>query len=231
MAQTIQLFGAIAVRPAVPPLLVDFEARSGFTVAARWELNPAVKQQIDEGAKFDLVITNPQPIDELIASDKVMGGSKVVFGRIAMGVATQAGNTIGPVENGEDFRELMKEARSIAYASEGTSGAYFRSLLERLDLSDVLSKLVPVSGGQTAAAVGRGEAEIGVIPVTSIIAAGPDAVLVSKFPREFQSYIEFAIGIAEGAINREGAEQLLSYLASPSLDALLSARGLDRYLT
>ncbi len=89
MDQQVRLFGAVAVRPAVLAVISRFETISGCKVAVRWELNPTVRKQIEAGEPFDLVITNPDLIEELTALGKVKAGSQVAFGRIAMGVAAK----------------------------------------------------------------------------------------------------------------------------------------------
>ncbi|MER9251453.1 substrate-binding domain-containing protein [Mesorhizobium sp. M0598] len=229
MNQEIRLFGAIAVRPAILALIPRFETATGFTVAVRWELNPTVKKQIEAGEAFDLVITNPDLVQDLTASGKVKAGSQVAFGRIAMGVAAKAGSRPLDIGSVEAFEQALKSARSIAYASEGTSGGYFSGLLERLGIADeVEPKLVAIPGGQTAPAVGRGEAELGVVPVTSILAAAPEVVLVGRFPAELQSYVDFAIGISADSTDAEAANQLSAFLMSAAVDDMLAARGVER---
>lgn len=229
MDQQIRLFGAVAVRPAVLAVIPRFETITGYKVAARWELNPAVRTQIEAGEPFDLVITNPNLIEELVSLGKVRTGSQVTFGRIAMGVAAREGGRALDIGSVEAFKQTLKGARSIAYASDGTSGGYFQGLLERLGIADeVKPKLVPVSGGQTAAAIGRGEADLGVVPVTSILAAAPEAMLVGRFPAELQSYIDFAIGVSADSTDAEAASQLSAFLVSADIDETLSARGIER---
>ncbi|MGR9275545.1 molybdate ABC transporter substrate-binding protein [Rhizobium leguminosarum] len=229
MTQEIRLFGAIAVRPAVLALISQFEKATGFTVAVKWELNPVVKKQIEAGGSFDLVITNPNLIEDLTASGKVKAGSEVAFGRIAMGVAAKAGGRPLDIRSVEAFKHALKSAGSIAYASEGSSGGYFSGLLERLGIADeVKPKLVAISGGQTAPAVGRGEAELGVVPVTSILAAAPEVMLVGRFPAELQSYIDFAIGISAASTDAEAARQLSEFLTSKAVDDILAAKGVER---
>lgn len=230
MIQEIRLFGAIAVRPAVLALISEFETDTGFTVAVKWELNPVVKKQIEAGEPFDLVITNPNLVEDLAVLGKVKAGSEVAFGRIAMGVAAKAGGRPLDIGSVEAFKHALKSARSIAYASEGTSGGYFSGLLERLGIADeVKPKLVAISGGQTAPAVGRGEAELGVVPVTSILAAAPDVMLVGRFPAELQSYIDFAIGISADSTDAEAARQLSEFLTSTAVDDILAAKGVERH--
>lgn len=165
MSREIRLVGAIAVRPVILALIPEFEAATGHTVAARWELNPIVKQQIEAGEPFDLVIINPNLVEALAVLGKLDPASQVPFGRIAMGVAAKAGRPLPDLGTVAAFEHALKSAASIAYANEGTSGSYFIGLLERLGIAgEVKPKLVATSGGQTAAAVAHGEAELAVIP-------------------------------------------------------------------
>ncbi len=229
MDRHIRLFGAIAVRPAVLAVLPRFETATGLKVAVRWELNPAVRRQIEAGEPFDLVITNPNHVADLTALGKVRAGSQVAFGRIAMGVAARAGSRPLDIGSVTAFKQVLTGARSIAYAFDGTSGGYFSGLLERLGMEDeVKPKLVPTEGGQTVAAVGRGQAELGVVPITSILAAAPEVMLVGRFPAELQSYIDFAIGIGVDAADAEAAGRLSAFLASAAIDEALAAKGFER---
>jgi len=232
MNQQIRFFGAIAVRPAVLPLLSRFEAATGYRVETDWALNPAVRKQIEAGQPFDLVLTNPDLVEQLVRLGKVEARGWTLFGRIAMGVAAQAGHRRLDIGSVDGFRHALTGAASIAFASEGTSGAYFLQLLERVGIAvEMRPKLVPISGGQTAPAVGRGEAELGVVPVTSILAAAPDVILAGLFPPELQSYIDFAIGISAHARDAGAAQQLSNFLMSPDTDSTLEAKGVERFPT
>jgi len=231
MRGDIRIFGAIAVRPAVLEVISRFETATGLTVVAKWELNPTVKKQIEAGEPFDLVITNPSLVEGLVAVGKVKAGSQMPFGRIAMGMAAKAGSRPRDIGSVDQFRQALKGASSIAYASEGTSGGYFSGLLERLGIADeVKPRLVAVTGGETAATVGRGEAELGVVPVTSILAAAPAVMLLGRFPPELQSYIDFDFdtGISVDATDTEAARQLSEFLRSTALDEILASKGVER---
>lgn len=229
MTQEIRLFGAIAVRPAVLGLMSRFAKETGHSVAAKWELNPEVKKQIEGGEPFDVVIINPDMVRDLTTARKVRAESRVSFGRIGMGVAARKGSRPLNLGSVEDFKRALKNARSIAYAGEGTSGRHFADLLEQLGIAEeVKPRLIAVPGGQTAPAVARGEAELGVVPVTSIIAAAPEIVLGGRFPAELQSYVDFDIGISTDARDVGAAMQLSEFLMSEAVDDFLAARGIDR---
>ena len=75
----------------------------------------------------------------------------------------------------------------------------------------------------------HGEAELAVIPVSSILAAAPDVVLAGRFPSELQSYIDFAIGISAAARDAKAARVLSAFLTSAASDEGLAARGLERH--
>ncbi|OWO92483.1 molybdate ABC transporter substrate-binding protein [Rhizobium esperanzae] len=168
-------------------------------------------------------------VQDLTATGKVKAGSQVRFGRVGMGVAAKAGSR--PLDMGSvvAFVHALKSAETIAYASDGTSGSYFCGLLDRLGIADeVKPKLVAVPGGQTAAAVSRGEAELAVVPVTSILAAAPDVVLAGRFPAELQSYIDFAVGVSADPRDAEAARQLSAFLTSTAVDDILTAKGVER---
>ncbi|MEY9783401.1 molybdate transport system substrate-binding protein [Sinorhizobium fredii] len=167
-------------------------------------------------------------VQDLTALGKVKVGSQIAFGRIAMGMAAKAGSRSLDIGSVPAFEHALKSARSIAYAADGTSGGYFSGLLEHLGIADeVKPKLVGISGGQTALSVVGGEAELAVVPVTSILAA-PDVMLVGPFPAELQSYIDFAIGISAHPRDTEAAKQLSEFLMSTDVDGTLAAKGVER---
>jgi molybdate transport system substrate-binding protein len=162
---SLQFLGAVAVRPAVLPAIADFEAQTGVVVACRWDLNPAIDVQIRAGASFDLVVTNPHFIEQLSVLGNILANTQVPFGRIGLGIAARADADRPRIDTQETFEAALQNATSIAYASEGSSGAHFVDLLERLGLTrDVGPKLIPVAGAGTASSVARGEAELAVVP-------------------------------------------------------------------
>src|SRR5215207_2514891 len=181
LAAEVKLFSAVAVRPAILDLIPAFEQRTGHKVEVKFEVNPAVKKQIEAGESFDVVLVNPEMVEDLTKQGKVVAGSQAAFGRAGMGVAVRAGAPKPDLSSVEAFKRALLDAKSVAYAGEGSSGIYFISLLARLGIAEEMkSKLKSVAGGQTGQVVARGEAELGVVPVTTILAAAPGADLVFR---------------------------------------------------
>jgi molybdate transport system substrate-binding protein len=229
MAQEIKLFSAVDVRLAIQEMVPQFEAATGKKIVMKFELNPAVKKQIDEGESFDVVLINPPMIDELVTSGKVSNGSKTGFGRIPMALAIKAGASKPDISTTDGLRRTLLAAASVAYVGDGSSGVYFNGLLEKLGiLAQMKDKLRSVAGGQVGAAVVRGDAEIGASPIMAIIATGPSAQVGGLFPAELQSYIDFGVAYSTTTKDAATSKQLIEFLTDPKHDAALKSMGLER---
>ncbi|MGG5819334.1 substrate-binding domain-containing protein [Falsiroseomonas sp. HW251] len=184
----MKVLSAVAVRAAVLELLPAFERQTGRVAVAAFDLNPAVRTRVKGGEQFDVVVINADMVDDLIRAGKVVAGSQRLLGRAGLGVAVRAGARKPELGTVEAFRRALLGAQSVAYAGEGSSGAHFTALLARLGiLEDVAPKLRSVGGGETGQVVARGEAELGVVPVTTIMAAASGAELAGMFRVGLQS--------------------------------------------
>jgi len=228
-ATELKLLSAIAVRPVILDLLPAFERVTGRKVAASFALNPAVKLRIEAGELFDVVVINQDMLEDLIRQGKIAPGGRRAFGRVGLGVAVRAGAPKPDLSSVEALKHALVSAKSIAYAGEGSSGAHLTALLARLGIvEEVGPKLRSVGGGETGQVVARGEAELGIVPVTTILAAAPGAELAGLFPAELQSYIDFAAGLGAKARDAGGGNALVSFLTDPESDDLLRSRGVER---
>ena len=228
-APELKLLCAFTVRPVVLALVPAFEQATGRKVKISFALNPALKVQIEAGAEFDAVIIDASMVDDLVRQGKVAKDSQRAFGRIGLGVGVRAGAAKPDVSSVEALKRTLVNAKSIAYAGEGSSGAYLHGLFARLGImEEVGPKLVSISGGQTVQTVARGDADMTATAVTSILACAPDVELVGYFPTELQSYIEFAAGLSAAPNDLAGGELLLDFLTSPHVDEMLRSRGVER---
>lgn len=94
--------------------------------------------------------------------------------------------------------------------------------------AEMKGKLKSVGGGLTPVAVVKGEAELGVVPVTTIISAMPDVELAGLFPNELQSYISIAVGTSAASNELDASTSLVRFLQSAENDARLRKLGLER---
>jgi len=126
----------------------------------------------------------------------------------------------------EAFKRTLLIAKSIAYvdpASGGTSGIFLAHALEKLGIAaEIKSKvrLVSPSAGQSSPRVGevvqRGEAEIGIQPISELMeVAGID--VVGPRPADLQSPdLVYMAGSPATSEQPLAAKALIDFLAAPS---------------
>lgn len=225
----IKLWSAVAIRPALQELISAFENQTSILVSANFDLNPVVKRRIEAGETFDMVALNAELLDDLVSQGKVTREGRRPFGRVGLGVAVQAGSRKPDVSTVEALKQTLVNASSIACTPGGSSGAILSALLDRFGIRDeVLPKLKPVGGGETGHIVARGEADLGIVPVTTILVAAPGAELAGFLPAELQSYIDFDLGLSTSTNHARECSALADFLMSPDADDILRSKGVER---
>ena len=120
-------------------------------------------------------------------------------------------------------------AVAIAFAKEGAAGTYFVGLIDRLGLArDLQAKLRPVATGvDVAAAVAKGDAALGIMPLSEILPA-PGVEVLGLFPSDVQSYLIMVSATRRDSPRSAVASELIKFVISPSTLPVLKANGMDR---
>ena len=144
-AAELKVLSGNGPKAAVRALCAQFERATGHKVDLHFAVNADVIKKAESGESFDVVVGNPPTIDRLIKSRKV-AGSRTDFGRAGLGVAVRAGAPKPDISTVEAFKVALLMSKSIAYPGKGASGIYFVSLLDRLELKQMLqSRLKPMA--------------------------------------------------------------------------------------
>lgn len=224
----VRLLGALAIKSQLYALIERFEASRGARVASTFDLNPRVAQRILQGEAFDVGMTNPVYVGQLVHLGKVAGDTHVPFGRIPLAIAIRDGYAGQATKSLDDICSLLRQAKSITYTADGTSGKTFRNVMSRIGVwTEIAPRTQPMGAGQPVRAVAAGAADLAVAPLTTIIAA-PGVVPVATFPPDLQADIEISMFLSSEAENDAPARQLLRFLSEPALDADLASNGIIR---
>jgi molybdate transport system substrate-binding protein len=190
----------------------------------------AIPTRIKRGEPADVVIMVGASIDDLSRQGLVSASSKVNLARSEIGMVVRAGAAKPDIGSVEAFRRTLLETKSIAYSDSG-SGIYLSTtLFAKLGVADQVagkSRKIrgPPSGEPVAAVVARGEAEIGFQQVSELIHV-PGVAFVGAIPAELQEETFFSAAIATAVRQREAAEALIRFLASPEAASAISTAGL-----
>jgi len=226
-AAEIKVLHTPAFRAVINDLGPQFERSTGHKLVIKVEVSAVLKRQIEAGETFDVAILTRMHIDDLTKQGKIASGTRAHIARSGIGVGARAGASKPDISSVDAFKRMLLNAKSVTYSAEGASGIHFNSLLDRLGIAaEMKPKLKPVATGVTAERVARGEAEIVVAPIPSIVAV-PGVELVGPLPSELQSYIDFTAGVASGAKEAEAAKALIKFLAAPAAAPVLKAKGME----
>lgn len=218
-----------AFRPVVLALAQEFERESGDRVIEFHDTAGALSRRIESGEEADLVILTVSGITDLTAHGKLVAGKTARLARVGIGLAVKEGAPVPSIDEVEDFRQALLDAKSVAYidpASGGSSGIYLSQLIRRLGIAEELrGKTVLVKGGLVGDKIVAGEADIGLQQISELMAV-KGLKLAGPLPDAIQNYTLYAGGVASSAANPEGAERFLNYLQGEAAVRLLREKGM-----
>jgi len=225
-AAELKLKVADPLTAVVKELSPQFERDTGHKLIVKITPGPVVKRDIDAGEPFDLAISVTPVIDALIKEGKIVASTKADVAYSGIGVGVRRGAPKPDISSVEAFKGALLNAKSVAYAAQGASGAYFKALIERLGIADQMKlKLKPMSLDEFEPALSSGEAEMVIVTSSLIVASA--AELVGPVPTELQFYNSFAAGVGTDAKQAEIAKDLIKFITSPATVAVFKANGME----
>jgi molybdate transport system substrate-binding protein len=145
--------------------------------------------------------------------------------RAGVGVAVRAGTPKPDISSVDAFKQSLLNAKSVAYPQEGTSGAYFMGVLNRLQITEQMKpKLRPSTAGAGFGMVARGEAEMMVTIIPQLL-ANPGIEVAGPVPAELQTWIGLAAGVGVAAKEPDAAKALIAFLTTPAAMSVIKAKG------
>ena len=214
-------------RAAVRELCMQYAHASGHAVDLQLDVNPEVVRRGQAGEAFDVAVGNPSTIEQLIASGKVVAGSRADIGSAGLAVAVRAGAAKPDISSVEAFKRTLLAAKAVAFPAHGASGLYFVSLLDRLGLAaQMQGKLKPMAAEDCVEVVARGEADMVVVVATRIVGvAGVD--VVGPIPEALQTKIGFAAALSVSTKEPDAAKALIKFLSAPAAAVTLRKNGVN----
>ena len=209
-------------------LLPEFESTTGIKVttssgASVGNSPNTIPAQIRRGTAADVVILAREGLNELIAERRTVPGTDVDLAQSLIGMIVSAGRPKPDISTVESFKQALLRARSVAMSSS-TSGTYLTTkLLPQLGIADQMAGKISMSG---AAAVGRGEAEIGLQQVSEVLPI-PGTDFVGTIPAEVQYITTYAAGVVARSTQIDAAKLLIAFLTSDSAAAAIKKSGME----
>jgi len=143
-----------------------------------------------------------------------------------MGV--RAGAPKPDINTPDALKRTLLAAKSISFNPTGASAAPTYNMFARLGIADAVKPklILDAEAGRPQMNVAGGKAEL-VISLIPEIRFFPGVDLVGPIPPDFQSYVNFAGGVATNARDKDGAKALIQFITGPTIVPVLKAKGME----
>jgi molybdate transport system substrate-binding protein len=224
-AAELKILASTAVKTTLETLAPQLEKASGSKIDLTFAPASVLKQKIDEGAAFDLAILTTPIIDGLATSGKI-DTVRTAIAHSGIGVAIRKGAAKPDIGTREAFTQALLKANSVGFTAGGATGAYLKTLFEKLGIAEQLKPKLKLLPGGVGEAVTSGEIEIGMTQISEIL-PHPGAELVGPLPPDLQSYTYFSAGMSAASKDAEAAKALVKFLSGPEAQAIIKAKGME----
>ncbi len=230
MAQSLRVAAAADLAPVLPPILREFERKTGVHVDASFQSSATLATQIQNAAPFDLFLSADLAYPQRVIDARLADSAKPVpYARGTLVLWTRKDSRF-PTLSLDTLRDPSLKSLAIANPGHAPYGAAAQASLTHLGLIDALKpKLVVAENiAQTAQYVDSGNAEAGLISLTSALseplAARGRYILMPKdsYPAIMQGAV-----VLKSSQQPVAAHKLLDYLLSADVEKELSTRGLQ----
>jgi molybdate transport system substrate-binding protein len=202
-----------------------FHRESGHTVKFGFGLSPIIHKRVIDGESADVVIIQPNFIDELVKAGKLASGEHSVVGRVGIGLFVRADSVVPDISTSVALKRALLSADALVF-NNVASGNYFATMLERLEISEaVKSKVTRASPADVTTRIVQGKGNdlgVGTIP---LIHMDKRIKLVGPLPGELQSHLVYAAAIMTSAQSPDAGRDFIRFLGSPGARAAFAAAG------
>jgi molybdate transport system substrate-binding protein len=226
MSQSLRMISSMATRELLAALAARYQQQTGQAVDAQAGGGVDVARRIEAGEAFDVVVLASNAIDKLIASGKVLRGSRVDVVESGVAIAVRAGARHWPVNDEAQVRAAVEGAASLSY-STGPSGVYLEQLFGRWGILENIRPriVVPPPGIAVGSLVASGRVELGFQQLSELMNL-PGIDVLGPLPPAIQTLTVFSGGVCATSVAADAARRLLAFLGSADTAELKRRHGM-----
>src|SRR5471030_2577175 len=224
-AAEIKVLASTAVKTALEELGPQFEKTTGNKVDIAYGPATILKTKIDQGTAFDVAILTA-PVADGLAGEGKIDTTRTTIAHSGIGVAIHKGAPKLDISTTEAFKRALLNAKSVGFTAGGASGAYLKTLFEKLGIADELKTKLKLLQGPAGEAAASGEVEIGLTQISEILPY-TNAELAGPLPADVQTYTYFSAAVSPASKDADVAKAFIKFLAAPTAQAVIKTKGMD----
>lgn len=216
MSTRLTGISSMATRQVLAELAAAYRQQSGIEVAFESVGGVDAAKRVQAGEAFDVVVLAADAIDKLIATRRVVAGSKADLVRSKVAIAVRAGAPQPDIGSEEALRRAVLAARTLGY-STGPSGTALLKLFERWGIAGAVRDRVVQAppGVPVGQLVANGEVELG-FQQFSEMASKPGIAVLGTMPPGCEIISIFSGGLCAASSQPEAVLALLAFMQSPA---------------
>ena len=213
------------LRPALLQIAEGFYRESRIPVEFVFGTSPMIHEKISSGEKADVLIIQPNFIEELVRCGNLVSDMHPVVARVGLGLMARADAPSADISTIESFKETVLNAKSLIF-NNVASGNYFAKLLERLRIDEAIKeKVVRADSSTVFQRILQGDRnDIGVATIP-LINATKGLRLIGALPIEIQNYIVYVAALMTSATWPQAAAAFVSFLCGDAAKLAFSDNG------
>lgn len=211
---------------ALKELAADFTKQTGIKVdVAEVGMNVIVGQIKSATPAADVVALPADLMNTLVLDGGVVPGSYTPLGRDELGLAVKKGAAHPDISTVEKLAAVLKTGTVMVNDPKGGTmqAVIIDGILKKPEFAGV--KTVPVSKGEGAGALARGEGDLAIQLVPEILNK-PQIELVAPLPVELGGHMDAILAVSSRSAQQKDALAFVKFLAAPQARAAWKAKGL-----
>jgi molybdate transport system substrate-binding protein len=226
-AAAIKVMSDSPLEPALARVVDLYRQETHNDVSMVFGPSPAIKKRIEDREMADVVIVQPDFVEELTKSGQVNAGDRPIIGHVGVGLGNRKDGPALDISTPEKLKQALLAADMLVF-NNVKSGEAFEKVLERLGIAETLKpRIVRTSplGIFDPVLKGNGnDMAAGTIP---LIATTPGIKLLGPLPGDLQSYLTYTAAIMTKTSQRDTAEAFIKFLLSAKAKSTFAANGVN----
>lgn len=226
-AADIKVLSDSPLQPALTKVADLYRHETHDRVTLVFDPSPAVKKRIEDGEVADVVIVQPDFVEELARAGKVSAGNRPIIGRVGVGLGNRSGSPTYDISTREKLKDALLGADTVVF-NNVASGNTFAKALETLGITESLkSKIVRTSPNGIFDPVLNGKGNDFVAGTMPLLATTRGIKLLGALPGDLQNYLTYTAVLMTNAAHPETGEDFIKFLTTSKAKDAFAADGVN----
>jgi molybdate transport system substrate-binding protein len=205
-----------APKEVLAVLTPQFEQRTGHKVHFTYIVIAAMQQKLAAGERPDMVLMPVPAIDARVKDGILRGDARAALGTVRIGLVVRDGAKKPDISTLQSFKQAMLDAKSVVHSNPAAtpSGGHLAKVWEQLGIADAMKPKLTFSNALDGgvALITKGDAEIGLYPLSEIIAE-KGVTVVRLIPADVQLNTVYGAAVLTANAAPEPAMAFVKFLA------------------